>query len=114
MVFMSGVTPRINLTDDGTSRAPLVPGTFDEQCVDAFSNLTLMLIKTGITKGDVVDVTVYLTNIATNTAAFRHRWDGFFSGVTTPPCRSIIGINALEGGYALQMRVVAMLPDQLI
>jgi len=112
LLFLSGVGPR-RAADD------TVPGNvFDEhgalvsydiqaQCDQVFANVQAVLEASGATLANLVDITVYLTDMARDFATYNAAYARFFSGVDA--CRTTVGIDRLPTPIAIELKCVAWL-----
>jgi 2-aminomuconate deaminase len=66
-----------------------------------------VLEASGATWSDLVDVTVYLTDMARDFAAYNAIWAEQFPDPTTAPCRTTLGISALPTPIAIELKCVA-------
>ena len=112
LLFLSGIGPR-----DPTTNA--VPG--NESCDDGrlrsydiqaqtravFANVRAVLEASGARWEDLVDVTVYLTDMARDFAAYNAIWAEYFPDPATAPCRTTLGITALPTPIAIELKCVA-------
>ncbi|MEO0312358.1 MAG: hypothetical protein RIQ89_2015 [Bacteroidota bacterium] len=110
LLFLSGVGPR----ERGTK---VIPGvTLDEsggvisydialQCRSVFNNVKLILEASGSSWDQIVDVTVYLTNMKDDFKIYNQLWAEYFS--IDPPCRTTIEINCLPTPIAIELKVIA-------
>ena len=58
---------------------------------------------------DLVDVTVYLTDMARDFVAYNRLYAEHFT--TAQPCRTTLGITALPTPIAIELKCVAALPE---
>jgi 2-aminomuconate deaminase len=70
-----------------------------------FANLERVLETEGLTKADLIDVTVFLTDMA-DFQAMNSIWNEFF-GELTPPCRTTVAVNQLPGKNFIEMKAIA-------
>ncbi len=112
LLFLSGVGPRIpgsnevpgNVHDaDGT----LVAHDIGAQCRQVFANVRAVLEASGARWQDLVDVTVFLTDIEHDFAAYNRLYAEYFAGVDA--CRTTLGITALPTPIAIELKCVAAL-----
>jgi 2-aminomuconate deaminase len=112
LLFLSGIGPRM----PGADRIPgsihdaggrLVAYDFEAQCRQVFANLRAVLDAAGARWSDLVDVTVYLTDMARDFPAFNRIWAEHFRD--HPPCRTTVGITALPTPIAIELKCVASL-----
>jgi 2-aminomuconate deaminase len=113
LLFLSGVGPRDPGTNaiagnvyDGEGR--LLSYDIDAQCRAVFANVRAVLHASGARWEDLVDVTVYLTDMARDFAAYNRVYAEYFT--TAQPCRTTLGITALPTPIAIELKCVAALP----
>jgi len=101
ILFVSGQVP---LDDDGDLVAP---GDFDGQARRTFENLGRVLDEAGGTFGDIVKVTVYLTDMARLPDYGRIRAE-YIRG--RPPASTAVGVTALAvPGLMIEVEAIAVL-----
>ena len=101
ILFVSGQVP---LDDDGNLVAP---GDFDGQARRTFENLGRVLDEAGGTFGDIVKVTVYLTDMARLPDYGRIKAE-YIRG--RPPASTAVGVTALAiPGLMIEVEVTAVL-----
>jgi 2-aminomuconate deaminase len=110
LLFLSGVGPR----EKGTR---VIPGvTLDEQgnivsydiaaqCKSVFNNVKLILEEAGSSWDNIVDVTVFLTNMKDDFKIYNQLWAEYFG--KNPPCRTTVEINCLPTPIAIELKVIA-------
>jgi 2-aminomuconate deaminase len=116
LLFLSGIGPR-DAGDDS------IPGNVvDEfgglrsydivaQCHSVFANVRAVLEASGARWEDLVDVTVYLTDMARDFRAYNRVWAEYFPDAATAPCRTTLGITALPTPIAIELKCLAVLPE---
>lgn len=116
LLFLSGIGPRDPATNaiagnvhDAEGR--LVGYDIDAQCRAVFANVRAVLEASGACWEDLVDVTVYLTDMAGDFAAYNRVWADYFPEAATAPCRTTLGITALPTPIAIELKCVAHLPE---
>ena len=98
-MFISGQIPldlRTNTLYDGPS--------IEEQTRVVMENIRLILESNRLTMANVVATTVYLKNV-NDLRAMNTVYDGYFKGA--PPARTVVEVNKLPRGVALQISAVA-------
>jgi len=101
ILFVSGQVP---LDDDGNLVAP---GDFDGQARRTFENLGRVLDEAGGTFGDIVKLTVYLTDMARLPDYGRIRAE-YIRG--RPPASTAVGVTALAvAGLMIEVEATAVL-----
>ncbi|AZZ37342.1 2-aminomuconate deaminase [Bdellovibrio sp. qaytius] len=113
LLFLSGVGPR----ERGTKKIPGVElnadGTIQSydiatQTRSVFNNVKAILEDSGLKWTDLVDVTVYLTNMKADFPVYNKLWAEYFS--ETPPCRTTLEINCLPTPIAIELKCIAVVP----
>lgn len=115
MLYLSGVGPR----ERGQKSIPGV--TLDEQgnitdydisiqTESVFRNVRYVIEDAGGKWEDIVDVTVFLTNMKKDFPVFNKLYAEYFNGVNA--CRTTIEIGALPTPIAVELKVIAYLGDK--
>jgi len=113
LLFLSGVGPRrpgtkeipgVTLDADGRVAAKDI----DAQCRSCFANIRAILEDSGASWNDIVDVTVFLTDMAGDFKAFNRVYAEHFAGEGKPnPTRTTVEINCLPTPIAVELKVIA-------
>jgi len=110
LLFLSGIGPREPATDvipgneyDAAGR--LVKYDIVAQCHSVFRNVRAVLEDAGSSWDRMIDVTVYLTNMERDFAAYNGIYAEYFRG--NRPCRTTLGITALPTPIAIELKVIA-------
>ncbi len=111
-LFLSGVGPRKRgskeipgVTLDASGK--IVAYDIEEQCHSVFANVRAILEDAGAKWEDLVDVTVYLTNMKADFPAYNRLWARYFGA--SPPCRTTLEILSLPTPIAIELKCVAYL-----
>ncbi|HET8819365.1 MAG TPA: RidA family protein [Xanthomonadaceae bacterium] len=114
LLFLSGIGPRDPVSNavpgnvrDAEGR--LVSYDIDQQARAVLANVRVVLEASGARWEDLVDVTVYLTDMARDFAAYNAVWAEAFPDIGTAPCRTTVGIAALPTPIAIELKCVAAL-----
>ncbi|SFS04535.1 2-aminomuconate deaminase [Dyella sp. OK004] len=114
LLFLSGVGPR-------TPGSNAIPGNvydtdgkltgydMEAQCRQVFANVRAVLEASGARWEDLVDVTVYLTDMARDFSTYNRLYAEYFAGVDA--CRTTLGITALPTPIAIELKCIAALPS---
>ena len=112
-LFLSGIGPRMR----GSKEIPgvmldsvgnIVSYDIEAQCRAAFENVRLVLEDAGATWQDIIDVTVFLTNIKKDFPIYNKLYAEFFAGPGKPnPTRTTIEVGALPTPIAIELKVIA-------
>lgn len=110
LLFLSGVGPR----EKGTQKIPgvelddqgnIVSYDIAIQCRSVFNNIRNILEASGSNWNNIVDVTVFLTNMKDDFPVYNKLWAEYFA--ENPPCRTTIEINCLPTPIAIELKVIA-------
>jgi 2-aminomuconate deaminase len=114
LLFLSGVGPRV----PGTNQVPgnvyehdgsLAAYDIEAQCRQVFANVRAVLEASGARWEELVDVTVFLTDMARDFPVYNKLYAEHFAGVDA--CRTTVGIDALPTPIAIELKCIAALPD---
>jgi len=114
LLFLSGIGPR----DAATNAIPgnvydnageLVSYDIEAQCRSVFANVRTVLEASGARWQDLVDVTVFLTDMARDFAAYNRLYAEHFTDAQ--PCRTTVGITALPTPIAIELKCIAVMRD---
>lgn len=114
LLFLSGIGPRDPATNDIAGNEYFADGRLRKYDIDAqaravFANVRTVLEASGARWEDLVDVTVYLTDMARDFKAYNAVWAEHFTDAATAPCRTTLGITALPTPIAIELKCVAHL-----
>ena len=115
LLFLSGVGPRTpgsNAIPGNVHNADgaLIAYDIDAQCRQVFANVRAVLEASGARWDDLVDVTVFLTDMARDFSAYNKVYAEYFADPATAPCRTTLGITALPTPIAIELKCIAVLP----
>lgn len=111
MLFLSGVGPR----ERGTKKIPgvelgpdgnIASYDIEAQCHSVFKNVKNILEDSGYAWTDLVDVTVYLTNMKSDFPIYNRLWAEYFK--QNPPCRTTVEVNCLPTPIAVELKCLAI------
>jgi len=112
LLFISGMGPRkkgqtaipgVSLDSNGKVTAYDI----EIQCRAVFENVRLVLEDAGGHWDDIVDVTVFLTNIKDDFSTYNRIYAEFFSA--NRPARTTVEVRALPTQIAIEVKAVAVL-----
>ncbi len=110
LLFLSGVGPR----EKGNKKIPGVEldengniSSYDieTQCHSVFRNVKYILEDAGSSWENIIDVTVYLTNMKNDFPTYNRIWADYFKD--NLPCRTTLEINCLPTPIAIELKVIA-------
>lgn len=112
LLFLSGVGPRKKDSKDipGVSldeQGNIIDYDIATQCHSVFANVRDILEAAGAQWTDLVDVTVFLTNMDDDFPTYNKLWAEYFAD--NPPCRTTIEINKLPTPIAIELKCTALL-----
>src|SRR2546423_2267200 len=113
LLFLSGIGPRVR----GSKEIPGVKlgadGKIDsydieKQCRAVFENVRFVLEDAGANWNDIVDVTVFLTNMKKDFPVYNKIYAEYFAGNAKPnPTRTTVEVTALPTPIAIELKVIA-------
>ncbi len=113
LLFLSGVGPRkrgskdipgVTLDDQGN---PVI-SDIEIQCRSVFENVRHVLEASGSRWENLVDVTVFLTNMKRDFAIYNRIYKEYFPDPATQPCRTTVEVGALPTPIAIELKCVAV------
>lgn len=114
-LFLSGIGPRVR----GSKEIPGITldaegkiASYDiaTQCRAVFENVRLVLEDAGASWTDIVDVTVFLTNMKSDFPVYNKLYAEYFAGEGNPnPTRTTVEVTALPTPIAIELKVIAHL-----
>lgn len=112
-LFLSGIGPRVPGTDEipgneVDAEGRVVRHDIARQARQVFANIRAILEDAGARWDDIVDVTVFLTDMAGDFATFNRIYAEHFP--TNRPTRTTVEVGALPTPIAVELKVVAWAP----
>ena len=110
LLFLSGVGPRQKGTDD-------IPGVeldetgkvarydIEAQCHSVFQNVRNIVETAGSSWNQIVDVTVFLTNMADDFDTYNRIYADYFA--ENQPCRTTVEVGSLPTPIAIELKCIA-------
>jgi len=116
LLFLSGIGPRDPATNTIPGNEYFADGRVRKYDIEAqtravFANVRAVLEASGARWEDLVDVTVYLTDMARDFKAYNAVWAENFPDIDTAPCRTTLGITALPTPIAIELKCTAVVKD---
>ncbi len=111
LLFLSGIGPR----EAGTNAIPgleidkngnFKSFDFEAQCHSVFANVRTVLEASGARWEDIVDVTVFLTDMTRDFSTYNRIYAEYFKD--NQPCRTTVGINSLPTPIAIELKCIAV------
>ncbi len=112
LLFLSGIGPRekgkndipgVKLDKNGN----LVSYDIEEQCHSVFKNIRLVLEDSGSKWENIIDVTVFLTNMKDDFIIYNKIYSKYFKN--NQPCRTTVEINSLPTPIAIELKCIAII-----
>lgn len=110
LLFLSGVGPRKR----GSKEIPgvtldenrnIITYNIEEQCHSVFQNVRLILEASGSRWENLVDVTVFLTNMKNDFATYNRIYAEYFKD--NQPCRTTVEVVSLPTPIAIELKCIA-------
>ena len=110
LLLLSGIGPRergkkeipgVELDDQGN----ILSYDIETQCHSVFKNVRTVLEDSGSNWGNLVDVTVFLTNMKEDFEIYNRVYSEYFKG--NQPCRTTVEIISLPTPIAIELKCIA-------
>ena len=110
LLLLSGIGPRergkkeipgVELDDQGN----ILSYDIETQCHSVFKNVRTVLEDSGSNWGNLVDVTVFLTNMKEDFEIYNRIYAEYFKG--NQPCRTTVEIISLPTPIAIELKCIA-------
>lgn len=114
LLFLSGVGPRkagskeipgVTLSENGEIKEYDI----EAQCRSVFDNIRMILEASGSSWMNLVDVTVFLTNMAEDFKTYNRIYAEYFAD--NQPCRTTVEINCLPTPIAIELKCIATIDE---
>ena len=113
LLFLSGIGPR-------DARDNSIPGLeldgdiklsydFKAECHSVFKNVKTVLKESGAKWEDLIDVTVFLTDMKRDFSTFNSIYKEYFKD--NKPCRTTIEINSLPTPISIELKCIAFIGE---
>ncbi|HIG04757.1 MAG: RidA family protein [Planctomycetes bacterium] len=112
-IFLSGVGPRSRASSEipGVtldSAGNIVEYCIETQCRSCFENVRHVVEDAGARWEEVVDVTVFLTDMKKDFCSFNRVYEQYFGEIR--PCRTTVEVAALPTPIAVELKVTVYAP----
>ena len=110
LLFLSGVGPRnknsneipgVDLDKDGN----VISLDIEAQCHAVFNNIRNILEESGSKWDNLVDVTVFLTDMERDFDTYNRIYADYFK--SNQPCRTTVGVTSLPTPIAIELKCIA-------
>ena len=114
LLFLSGIGPRDPKTDavpglELTKGGNYANFDFEAQCHSVFQNVQKVLEACGAKWEDLVDVTVFLTDMKRDFQTYNKVYAEYFKD--NQPCRTTLGIDSLPTPICIELKCIAVVND---
>ena len=112
LLFLSGVGPRekgakeipgVTLNEDGK----IISYDIELQCHSVFKNVKMILEDAGSSWENLIDVTVFLTNMKDDFNKYNELYGKYFKN--NQPCRTTVEIISLPTPIAIELKCIAII-----
>ncbi len=116
LLFLSGVGPRKRGSKEipGVALGPdgrIVAKDIEAQCRSCFDNVKAVMEDAGVPWENLVDVTVFLTDMTNDFPIYNKVYAEYFAGPGNPnPTRTTLAITALPTPIAVEVKAIALVP----
>ena len=110
LLFLSGVGPRnknsneipgVDLDKDGN----VISHDIEAQCHAVFNNIRNILEESGSKWDNLVDITVFLTDMERDFDTYNRIYAEYFK--SNQPCRTTVGVTSLPTPIAIELKCIA-------
>lgn len=110
LLFLSGIGPRSAMDNsipgnEYDAQGNLVKYDIEAQCHSVFKNVKTVLEESGSRWENLIDVTVFLTNMKQDFPVMNKLYAEYFK--TNLPCRTTVEINSLPTPIAIELKCIA-------
>lgn len=111
LLFLSGIGPRergtknipgVELNEDGT----IASYNIEKQTRSVFENVKTVLEDSNARWDQLIDVTVFLTNMKDDFKTYNNIWAEYFS--ENAPCRTTVEVLSLPTPIAIELKCIAV------
>ena len=103
-LFLSGIGSR-NSSDNS------IPNTFEKECISVFKNIKNVIKESGAEWKNLIDVTVFLTNMEKDFNTFNKLYSDFFKDIN--PCRTTVEVKSLPSPISIELKCIAYVGDKI-
>ena len=110
LLFLSGIGPR----EKGENEIPgveldqngdIISYDIETQCHSVFTNVRTILEDAGSNWNNLIDITVFLTNMKDDFNIYNQVYAEYFQD--NQPCRTTVGISSLPTPIAIELKCIA-------
>ena len=97
-LFLSGIGSR-KQSDNS------IPENFEDECRSVFKNIRIILEESDSKLEELVDVTVFLTNMDRDFKTFNKLYKDYFKDIN--PCRTTVEVKSLPTPISIELKCIA-------
>ena len=101
-LFLSGIGSRKSSDNS-------IPKNFEDECHSVFRNVKVVLEESGASWKDLVDVTVFLTDMNKDFKTFNNLYKEYFKNIS--PCRTTVEVKSLPTPISIELKCIAFIGD---
>ncbi len=114
-LFVSGVGPRLPDSNEipgnrKNQQGELIEYDIAAQCHSVIQNVQAILAEAGAGLANLIDITVFLTDMKSDFQAFNAIYAEYFKN--HQPCRTTVEVNALPTEIAIELKCIAYLGQE--
>jgi len=99
-LFLSGIGSR-RQSDNS------IPDNFEDECRSVFENIRIVLEESSSGLQDLIDVTVFLTNMDKDFKTFNELYKDYFKDIN--PCRTTVEVKSLPTPISIELKCIAFI-----
>ncbi|GJM30638.1 MAG: RidA family protein [Cyclobacteriaceae bacterium] len=109
-LYLSGIGPRAPQTDEVpgnilNDQGQVIAHDIEAQCHAVFENVKTVLESAGLRLDQLIDITVFLTDIAGDFERYNKVYAQYFGDIA--PCRTTVGVSGLPSSIAIELKCIA-------
>jgi len=102
-LFLSGIGSRNSLDDS-------ISSNFEGECHSVFKNIRTIIEESGAKWENLVDVTVFLTNMHRDFNTFNKLYKQYFKDIS--PCRTTVEVKSLPTPISIELKCIAFIGEK--
>ena len=102
-LFLSGIGSRDELDNS-------IPDNFKDECHSVFKNIRTVIEQSGANWENLVDITVFLTNMEKDFKTFNSIYKEYFK--KNKPCRTTIEVESLPTAISIELKCIVYIGDK--
>ena len=112
MLYLSGIGPRNHVDNsisgnEYNSNGDLISYDIEKQTHAVFNNIKIILEESNSSWENLIDITVFLTNMKSDFKKFNEIYDLYFPN--SHACRTTIEVNALPTDIAVELKCISLI-----